>query len=136
PSSSHHRTTRAAMRMVSSFDECSTIRTLPSERPRRLDRMSRGLFIVVVVAVGAMSARAGEPDASSETFFELKVRPVLAGSCVKCHGEKKSSGGLRLDSRDALLSGGDNGPAVVPGDPEASLLIRAIRRSDKTLKMP
>lgn len=94
------------------------------------------IFWVVVVVVSASMARADEPDASSETFFELKIRPVLAGSCVKCHGEKKSSGGLRLDSRDAMLSGGENGPAVVPGDPKTSLLITAISRSDDSLKMP
>ena len=71
-----------------------------------------------------------------ETFFELKVRPVLAGTCVKCHGPVKSSGGLRLDSREAMLKGGESGPAVVPGDPGASLLIRAIGHADESLEMP
>ena len=67
------------------------------------------------------SERAGtEPVAGDdpETFFELKVRPVLAGTCAKCHGAVKVSGGLRLDSREAMLKGGESGPAVVPGDPE------------------
>src|SRR5690606_25225853 len=81
-------------------------------------------------------ARGGSADAASEEFFELKVRPVLAGSCVKCHGEAKSSGGLRLDSREAILAGGDSGPVVEPGDPEASTLILAISHTDELLKMP
>src|SRR5437764_5086143 len=80
-----------------------------------------------------LSAAAGE---DAEEFFERKVRPILAGTCVKCHGEKKASGGLRLDSREAMLSGGDSGPAVVPGDPEGSPLVRAVRHDDDTLKMP
>ena len=101
--------------------------------------MSRRIHVLVLAAgfavVGA-TARAGEPDASSPTFFELKVRPLLASSCVKCHGEKKRSGGLRLDSREAILAGGENGAVIVPGDPQASPLIRAIRHADEALKMP
>jgi mono/diheme cytochrome c family protein len=91
--------------------------------------MTWGLLLVAPLS-------AGEPEAASESFFELKVRPVLAGTCVKCHGATKASGGLRLDSRESMLSGGDNGPAVKPGDAEGSLLVRAIRRGDGTLKMP
>ena len=101
-----------------------------------MSRMIHVLALAAGLAIGGAKAGAGEPDASSQDFFELKVRPLLAASCVKCHGEKKSSGGLRLDSREAILAGGDNGPAVVPGDPEGSLLIQAIRHADETLKMP
>ncbi len=72
----------------------------------------------------------------SEEFFERQVRPVLAGTCVKCHGAVKASGGLRLDSREAILKGGESGPAVVPGDPKHSLLIRAIGHEDESLEMP
>jgi hypothetical protein len=68
-------------------------------------------------------------------FFETHVRPVLADSCFRCHGPVKQRGGLRLDSRAALLAGGDRGPAVVPGDPDKSPLIQAIRHADD-LKMP
>ncbi|WZP00281.1 PSD1 and planctomycete cytochrome C domain-containing protein [Isosphaeraceae bacterium EP7] len=71
-----------------------------------------------------------------ETAFELTVRPVLASSCVKCHGPTKQSGSLRLDSREAMLKGGDNGPAIVPGNPGESLLIQAISQADDALKMP
>jgi hypothetical protein len=75
-------------------------------------------------------------DDNPDTFFELKVRPVLAGTCVKCHGALKVSGGLRLDSREAMLKGGESGPAVVPGDVSKSLLIQAIRHDDESLEMP
>ena len=72
--------------------------------------------------------------ADDRDFFETKVRPVLAGSCYDCHTEMRS-GGLRLDSREAMLKGGKSGPAVVPGDPDKSLLIQAVRQTG-TLKMP
>jgi hypothetical protein len=71
----------------------------------------------------------------AETFFETKIRPVLAESCLKCHGGKKVSHGLRVDSREALLKGGDSGPAFVPGDPDNSLLIQAIRQTHAEIKM-
>src|SRR5262249_34762751 len=72
----------------------------------------------------------------AETFFETKIRPVLAGTCLKCHGDKKVSHGLRVDSRDALVKGGDSGPAIVPGDADRSLLIQAIRHTHAEIKMP
>ena len=67
--------------------------------------------------------------------FENDVRPLLLERCVKCHGAKKSESGLRLDTRAMLLKGGDSGPAIMPGDPEAGLLIKAIRHTGD-LKMP
>ncbi len=83
-------------------------------------------------------AIAGAPsdELEGETFFEGKIRPVLAGTCFPCHGGEKVSGGLRVDARESLLKGGDLGPAVVPGDPDGSLLIQAIRHEDAFLKMP
>ncbi|HTD67277.1 MAG TPA: PSD1 and planctomycete cytochrome C domain-containing protein, partial [Candidatus Limnocylindria bacterium] len=71
-------------------------------------------------------------------FFESKIRPVLANNCYKCHSTKaeKVKGGLLLDSREALLKGGDSGEAIVAGDPEKSLLIKAVRYSDPDLQMP
>jgi hypothetical protein len=62
------------------------------------------------------------------------VRPVLAENCFKCHGEAKQKGGLRLDSRGAVLAGGDSGPAIEPGKPGESLLIEAIRH--ESIEMP
>ena len=71
---------------------------------------------------------------SKDDFFETKVRPTLATECFSCHTESQL-GGLRLDSREAMLKGGKSGPAIVPGDPDKSLLVTAIRQSG-ALKMP
>ena len=76
------------------------------------------------------------PPQEQLRFFETSVRPVLVEHCQKCHGAKKQWAGLRLDSREALLRGGDSGAAIVPGKPNESLLIRAVRQVDDKLKMP
>jgi hypothetical protein len=75
------------------------------------------------------------PD--QERCFEAKIRPVLATRCGKCHSStaEKLRGGLRLDSREVLRQGGDSGPAIVPGNPDESLLIQAIRYRDDELRM-
>jgi hypothetical protein len=75
-----------------------------------------------------------QPAATSPDFFELKVRPVLANNCYSCHAASAMSG-LHLDSREGLLKGGNRGTALVPGDPDNSLLIKAVRQTG-TLKMP
>ena len=85
-------------------------------------------------------ANAWQPTASADDpaqleFFEVKVRPLLAEHCQKCHGPLKQKGGLRLDSRSALLQGGDTGPAALPGKPAESLIIDAVGYSDD-LQMP
>lgn len=69
-------------------------------------------------------------------FFESKVRPLLIAQCINCHGPEKARGGLRLDSRAGWAKGGDSGPAVVPGKPDDSLLIKAVKYLDKDLQMP
>jgi len=81
---------------------------------------------------------APEPTKAGLEFFEKNVRPILAEHCYKCHSiaEKTSKGGLILDSRDGMLKGGDEGPAVVPGNPAKSLLLRAITYTDNELQMP
>jgi mono/diheme cytochrome c family protein len=77
-----------------------------------------------------------KPDAAQVEFFEKKVRPLLADHCQQCHGPDKQKGGLRLDSRAALLTGGDSGPAVVPGEPDKSKLVQAIRYAGDGVRMP
>ena len=76
------------------------------------------------------------PEASE--FFEKKVRPVLVEHCYECHSAtaKKLKGGLLLDSRAGMLQGGDNGPALVPGQPDKSRLIEAVRYMNVDLQMP
>src|SRR5436309_351904 len=71
---------------------------------------------------------------NKDDFFETKIRPILATECFACHTNSQL-GGLRLDSREAMLRGGQSGPAIVPGDPDKSLLVMAIRQTGE-LKMP
>jgi mono/diheme cytochrome c family protein len=74
-------------------------------------------------------------DRAGVEFFEKSVRPLLVARCHACHGPVKQKGDLRLDSRASALAGGDAGPAVVPGKPDESLLVDAIRYGD-TYQMP
>ncbi|HEY2894929.1 MAG TPA: c-type cytochrome domain-containing protein, partial [Pirellulales bacterium] len=83
----------------------------------------------------AVTAAASSSQATGADYFEKKVRPLLAARCHECHGPTKQKAGLRLDSRDAVLKGGDTGPAIVPGEPEQSLLVDAIRYGE-TYQMP
>lgn len=98
----------------------------------------KSFVVVAVVLAASLRLGAAEPTRAQIEFFENKVRPVLAKNCYGCHSVKaeKVKGGLLLDSREALLKGGDSGPTIVPGDPEKSLLIKAVRYSDPDLQMP
>jgi mono/diheme cytochrome c family protein len=95
-------------------------------------RSSIALMAGVLLALGtAAPAIAGTTDAGLE-LFESRIRPLLVKNCYECHSAqaKQVQGKLRLDSRDALRRGGESGPAVVPGDVEGSLLVRALRYED------
>src|SRR3984885_491996 len=97
-------------------------------------------FLATEIVLGCLvllpaSALAQTQAAASPDFFETSVRPVLAGYCYGCHTDS-ALGGLRLDSREDMLKGGQRGVAVVPGDPDNSLLIKALRQTDPGLKMP
>ena len=81
-------------------------------------------FCGLVLAAAGLAGAVSDEDAA---FFETRVRPVLAEQCWSCHGSKIQQAGLRLDSREAALAGGGRGPAVIPGDPGASVLLRALR---------
>ena len=82
---------------------------------------------LVTNPTGAGGSNQAPPGGGNrDAFFKSRIQTVLIGTCAKCHGSKKSQNNLRLDSRAALLKGGDSGPAVVPGDPNKSLLIRAV----------
>ncbi len=81
------------------------------------------------VAEAAPVALPAEPDAAAASFFETKVRPLLAARCHDCHAGDTTEGGLRLDSLPAILAGGASGPAAVAGQVDGSLLIAAIRRA-------
>lgn len=78
-----------------------------------------------------------QPPADQIEFFEKRVRPVLAQECYECHSTAtKKKGGLLLDTRAGWQEGGDSGPAIVPGQPNESLLLKSIRHEDSDLKMP
>ncbi len=85
-----------------------------------------------------MPLHADVPNAAGSQFFENRVRPILVNSCYPCHSSQaaKLKGGLSVEFRESLLKGGDNGPALVPGNPDASLLIKAVRYTDADLQMP
>jgi hypothetical protein len=93
----------------------------------------RAAFVALWAALPA--AAAGAEDAAAAKFFEERIRPVLVEHCRPCHGPQKHRGGLRLDSREAVLRGGDSGVVVRPGQPDESLLIRAVRHGER-LQMP
>ena len=94
---------------------------------------SNAIWLALVAATWSGPSRAAGPE--GDAFFEAKVRPILVERSQRCHGLEKQSSGLRVDSREALLGGGEGGPAVVPGDPERSPLVRAnFHRGD--LRMP
>jgi len=94
------------------------------------------VFMGALLHVAAVRAdQPPTPDAEQLEWFEKQVRPILAAHCYGCHGKEKQMNGLRLDSRQAVLAGGDSGAAVVPGAPEQSLLVQAIRR-EGDLHMP
>ncbi|MBI3851130.1 MAG: PSD1 domain-containing protein [Verrucomicrobia bacterium] len=97
------------------------------------------LFIAILVLLSARLFDAfGAAGDDGVEFFEKRIRPLLVEHCYKCHSaqSEKVKGGLLLDTREGLLKGGDTGPAIVPGDPEKSLLIKAVRQTDKDLQMP
>ena len=108
----------------------------------RLARLRFGFVTCLMLGIASLAdpacCSAGEPDpkvqAAREQFFEQNVRPLLAENCYACHADKKQKGGLRLDSLESILKGGDSGPAVVPGKPAESLLVEAINYDG--LEMP
>lgn len=95
--------------------------------------MSLARWLPLVIALVPSSGISTDGDA----FFEARVRPLLAERCFECHSHEKTiKGGLVLDSRSGWEKGGDTGPALVPGKPEDSLLIKAVRYTDPDLSMP
>jgi hypothetical protein len=100
--------------------------------------LATGVLVTANLWVAGASQPANAPPPltpQAVEFFEAHIRPLLAESCYHCHtGDEK--GGLRVDSRERLLKGGESGPAIVPGDPDGSLLIQAVRHIAGAPKMP
>lgn len=104
----------------------------------RIRPLSRVLWLTVAIAVGQCVAWTVETRDDGVQFFEKRVRPVLVQNCYECHSaeREKAKGGLLLDTKAAVLKGGDSGAAIVPGDPDRSLLVKAILRTNEDLQMP
>lgn len=96
----------------------------------------RAIFLFGIVV--GWTASAQSLTRAQTDFFENKVRPVLVNNCYKCHSQQsaKIKGGLLLDSQTGWQKGGDNGPVIVPGNPDKSPLIKAVRYTDENLQMP
>jgi hypothetical protein len=93
---------------------------------------------LIIAGIPALLAQAPTPDAAGVEFFEKNIRPVFVSRCYVCHSSSapKVQGGFQLDSRDRLRKGGNSGSLITPGDPDSSLLIKALRYTDPNLKMP
>jgi hypothetical protein len=90
----------------------------------------------LVTSVGSGPLLADEAiSPQAQEFFEKRIRPVLAENCYSCHSDRKQKAGLRLDSRQSMLQGGESGPVLVPGHPEKSLLLKAVHY-EGDLRMP
>ncbi len=103
---------------------------------RQAERCAIRLTLAVAAWTACCAASpAAEITADDEAFFEKQVRPLLVARCYQCHGDlQEPKGGLRLTSREAILKGGDSGPAAVPGRAAESRLIAAINYDG--LEMP
>jgi len=97
-----------------------------------------GVFPLAAASTPALKPRAGAPTpyVGSSRLFESKIRPLLLGKCVTCHGPKLQQGQLRLDTPEGWAKGSSRGPVVVPGHPEQSALIRVVRHADPAQRMP
>ena len=102
----------------------------------RTMRLSLLASFAIAAALCAATSRADEVAAKEAEFFEQQIRPLLVNHCLECHGDRKQEAKLRLDSREALLAGGESGPALVPGDPAKSLLIDALHYKGDSVQMP
>ncbi|HEY0455577.1 MAG TPA: PSD1 and planctomycete cytochrome C domain-containing protein, partial [Verrucomicrobiae bacterium] len=100
-----------------------------------LAKVASVISIVLPLTLHAADQKISPDDLQ---FFESRIRPILADNCYKCHSQnaEKVKGGLLVDNREAMLKGGNTGPAVVPGDLEKSLIIQAVHYKDKDLQMP
>jgi mono/diheme cytochrome c family protein len=109
----------------------------PGARRSWQTHLPAGLALAWILACQVPAHGNDSPSADGVRFFENKVRPILAEHCHRCHGPDsgKGKGGLRVDSADAILRGGESGPAIVPGEADQSLLILAVRH-DGTVSMP
>jgi hypothetical protein len=102
---------------------------------RRTSRQSFAVLMTVGFALAVLNSSLRADDEPAGELFEKRIRPLLIERCHKCHAAEKTKGGLRLDSAKGLQAGGESGAVIVPGKPDESLLIQAVRH-ENGLKMP
>ncbi len=120
--------------------------SLPAEQPQILTiQMKHSPALLVAAALAAAwslsaadvdTSKLPPPAAKKGLTYEKDIRPIFEKSCFRCHGEERQKGELRLDSRDAVLKGGEDGKVVIPGKSEKSLLVIAVARLDEETAMP
>src|SRR5713101_5780449 len=103
----------------------------------KMNRTAWLLSMALVLTTGVAATASDQEQAAQVQFFETKVRPILASRCYACHSaDTKPSGGLRVDDRNGLLTGGNTGPAVVAGEPGKSLLLQRVTQKNEKRRMP
>ena len=107
---------------------------LPRRCPRPMPHRVTHASIAFVVGLLLCFMPQAVADDNAERFFESEIRPILVEHCIACHGATEQNGGLRLDSKQALLKGGQSGSAAVAGSAD-SLILKAVTRSGD-LAMP
>jgi len=106
--------------------------------PRSWIAAASCVFIATAAIRMSAAGQADKPPVPTQQqaeFFEANIRAVLIDTCGECHLDDED-GSLRTDSREALLKGGESGPAIVPGDPDKSLLVHVMRRDEGYPRMP
>ena len=106
---------------------------------RSLSYLTTLILSICVASISLSNMQVHGSDTSEQlAFYETHIRPLLSRRCYQCHSDRadKREGGLRLDDRDAMMGGGDSGLAIMPGDIDQSLLVKAIRYADTDLQMP
>jgi hypothetical protein len=100
--------------------------------------MKKAILIYTALTTALVAAPQQKPPTADEIeFFEKKIRPILVNHCYTCHSaDTQPHGELRVDDPNGLLTGGNSGPAVVPGHPEQSLMLERIRSADPKRRMP
>jgi mono/diheme cytochrome c family protein len=112
-------------------------RVRPSAKERRIPiRPAWRYALALLLGFSTLPSRAQEPAPAPAVDFARDIRPVFENFCLRCHGPEKAKGGLRLDYREALLKGGESGPAIVPGNSQDSLLIKFVSHTVADKEMP
>ena len=115
------------------------------EQDSEMNSFTRNLTVTVSVlgfSLGGFATANAEDkplsaaDAQAVKFFETRIRPLLFKHCYRCHGSKKQESGLRLDHWAGIIRGGESGPALVPGQPDESLIVVAVSYDNEELQMP